>query len=422
MLKRTHRIGAVALSAAMLFAAACSETVEDDGAASTTEKRDDGGSTEPETATTRGITDTSIKVGGVQYDLFFGDGRVGAEARIKELNDAGGVHGRTIEFLGAENNNNEPAKDIDIVRALVEQDEVFALLPVNAGAFGATDYVVDNNIPMFGYGVNPAFCNNEVAFGVTGCVTNPNLTTGSNALGTVLADYFDGDTDKTVAFIGEDNDSSRGGLELLSASVEDKGFTVVYAEPTLPAPPEQVGDVSPYITAMLSSADGGAPDVIYLQATLAAVQLSEALKQANYDGVIISPSYSPLLLGQPGYDDILINTQVGVDPSEPNVQRILTAAQAIKPDQQISLALIVGYLAADMFIAALDATGPDLTVEKFLATLNDGFTYELEGVVGQSTWPENHSRSVPCAVLTETSDGQFVAIQELLCGDNIEVG
>ncbi len=93
-------------------------------------------------------------------------------------------------------------------------------------------------IPAFGYGTNPAYCENEVAFGITGCVTNPSFTVGSNALGTLLLEHFDGDTDKTIAFIGEDNDAARGGIALLTASAEDKGYEVVYGEAVLPAPPE----------------------------------------------------------------------------------------------------------------------------------------------------------------------------------------
>jgi len=417
MLKRTHRIGAVALSAAMMFMAACSESVDDTASSNTTAKNDSTESTAPQTRTTRGITDTSIKVGGVQYGVYFGDASVGVEARIKEANDAGGVHGRTLEFIGAQENNNDATKDLDLVRALVEQDEVFALLPVMAGTFGATDYIVDNNIPTFGYGITPAFCNNEIAFGVTGCVTNPDLTVGSNALGTVLADYFDGDTNKTIAFIGEDNDAGRGGLALLGASVEDKGFEIVYSEPAMPAPPEQVGDVSPFVSALLAED----PDVIYLQATLSGTKIADALQQADYDGVIISPSFSPLLLGQPGYEGILINTQVGVDPEIEGLAHLLESVRAIKPDQQLSLALITGYLAADMFIKGLEETGEDLTVENFLATMNGGFTYSVDGVVGESTWPDNHSKPVPCSVLTKTENAQFVPFQALQCGTNIDV-
>jgi ABC-type branched-subunit amino acid transport system substrate-binding protein len=410
---------AVALAAGSLLAlSACSDSVEDDGPTGSASSDDDGGG-----ATTRGITNDTITVGGSLYGVFYGDASVGVEARLKVANDAGGVHGRTFDFVGAEDNNNEASKDLDIITRLVEQEEVFAILPSLTAVPGAADYVVEKNVPMFGWGTNPSFCENEVAFGITGCVTNPDLTTGSNSLGTVLEQHFDGDTDKTVAFIGEDNDASRGGLALLTASVEDKGFEVVYAEPALPAPPEVLGDESPYVTELLSSADGSAPDVIYLQATLSGTKLAAALQAAGYEGMIITPSYSPLLLGQPGYDDIWVNTQFGMDPELPANAEMLEAVQAVKADQQLNLAVSAGYWAADMFVKAVDQTGPELTVESFLETLNGGsFTYEVPDVVGPSTWPDNHDQVVPCGALTEVTGDQFVPSIGLTCGENITIG
>ncbi|MEI2640313.1 MAG: ABC transporter substrate-binding protein [Microthrixaceae bacterium] len=394
----------------------CSKSVKDDGAAGKSTTTADAG-----TKTTRGITDTSIKVGGIQYGVYFGDAKIGVEARIKKANDAGGVHGRQIEFIGAEEDDNDPTKDQDLVKRLVEVDKVFALLPVMTGGFGGGDYVAQNNIPMFGYGINPAFCENQSTFGITGCVTNPTLKVGSNALGTALADYFDGDTDKTIAFIGEDNDAGRGGLILLRASVEDKGFKVVSAEPSLPAPPEQPGDVSPFVTSLLTSNDGKAPDIIYLQASLSGTKISDALQKGGFKGMIVTPSYSPLLLGSPGYNDIYINTQFGMDPALPANAELLEAVTAIKPDQKLSLALVAGYYSADMFIKALEKTGKDLSVESFLKTLNNGFTYSAEGVVGESKWPENHDRPVPCSVMTQVENNAFNPIQPLICGTNIKI-
>lgn len=416
---RKWLMAVAAVLASTVMITSCSESVEDEGPSTTKAGSD---TEEPTEATTRGITDTSIKVGGIQYGVYFGDASVGVEARINQANEAGGVHGRTIEFVGAKENDNDTTKDQDLARSLVEQDGVFALLPVMTGTFGAGDYVVDNNIPTFGYGINPAFCENEVAFGITGCVTNPSLKVGSNALGTALDDYFRGETDKSISFIAEDNDAGRGGLVLLKASVEDKGFKVPYAEPALPAPPEQVGDVSPFVNELLKSDDGEAPDVIYLQATLGGTKLADGLQQAGYDGMIITPSYSPLLLGTPGYDGVYINTQFGMDPEIPANAEMLDAVHKIKADQQMSLALVAGYRAADMFIKALEATGKDLTVESFLATINDDFEYSVDGVVGKSTWPENHDQPVPCSVLTEVKGKEFVTVQDLICGENIQIG
>lgn len=419
-MKRKRLLAVTAALALSALLASCSESVKDDGNANGNDNKTDD--TTEETRTTRGITDDSIKVGGIQYGVYFGDAAVGVEARLKLANDAGGVHGRQIEFVGAKEDDNDPAKDQDLVRSLVEQEGVFALLPVMSGGFGAGDYLEQNNIPTFGYGINPAFCEIKSTFGITGCVTNPSLKVGSNALGTALEDFFDGDTDKSVAFIAEDNDAGRGGLVLLEASVADKGFDVVYAKPALPAPPEQAGDVSPFVADLLKADNGEAPDIIYLQATLSGTKLTDALQQAGYEGMIITPSYSPLLLGAAGYNDIYINTQFGMDPSIPANEEMMKAVAAIKPDQKISLALVAGYYSADLFIKALDATGKDLTVEKFLSTLNDGFTYEAEGVVGESKWPDNHDKPVPCSVMTKVENNAFSSIQSLICGNNIEIG
>jgi len=371
--RRSRRKTALAVVAsAALVLASCSESTKDDGAATTTTAKG-GATTEPTTRTTRGVTDTTIKVGGLVYDTYYGDARVGVEARLKLANDDGGVHGRKIEVVGIENDNNESTKGAEITQRLVEQEGVFALLPVLSGQFGGGDFIVQNNIPTFGWGTHPAFCGNTIAFGFTGCVTNPNLKVGSNALGTVLKDHF-GTSDKKIAFIGEDNDSGRGGLALLSASVADQGFEVVLEDNSLPAPPDVVGDASPFVTKILESD----PDVVYLIATLSGTTLAAALQNAGFDGTIITPSYSPLLLGAPGYDGVFVNTQFSMDPAVPANAAMLEAVKAVKPDQKLNLAVSAGYWVTDMFIKALEETGEDLTVEKFLATLNGGdFSFEV---------------------------------------------
>ena len=416
---RSRRRALVAVMAsASLLMASCSESTKDEGASTTTAAGGGGTTTEPTTRTTRGVTDTTIKVGGVVFDTYYGDARVGVEARLKQVNDAGGVHGRKIEVVEIENDNNEPTKGAEITQRLVEQEEVFAMLPVLSGQFGGGDYIVENNIPTFGWGTHPAFCGNTVAFGFTGCVTNPDLTVGSNALGTVLEEHF-GTSDMKVAFIGEDNDSGRGGLALLSASVADRGFEVVLEDNSLPAPPDVVGDPSPFVTKILDSD----PDIVYLIATLSGTSLAAALQNAGFDGTIITPSYSPLLLGAPGYDGVFVNTQFSMDPEGPGNAAMLEAVKEVKPDQKLNLAVSAGYWVTDMFIKALEETGEDLTVEKFLATLNGGdFTFEVEGVVGPSTWPAKHDEPVPCAALVEVKGTEFVPTIPLTCGETIKVG
>jgi ABC-type branched-subunit amino acid transport system substrate-binding protein len=292
---------------------------------------------------------------------------------------------------------------------------------VLSGQFGGGDYIVENNVPTFGWGTHPAFCGNEIAFGFTGCVTNPSLEIGSNALGTVLEEHL-GTNELSVAFIGEDNDSGRGGLELLAASVEDKGFDVVMQDASLPAPPDVLGDASPFVTSLMTADGGEQPDVVYLVATTSGTTIAAGLQGAGYEGTIITPSYSPLLLGVPGYDGVFVNTQMSMDPDVPANAEMLEAVAAVAPDQQLNLAVAAGYWAADLFVQALEATGPDLTVETLLATLNGGdFTFEVDGVVGPSSWPAAHEEPVPCAALTEVRGDEFVPVVPLTCGETITV-
>ena len=196
---------------------------------------------------------------------------------------------------------------------------------------------------------------------------------------------------------------------------------MVLADTSFPAPPEQAGDVSPFVNNLITADEGEAPDVIYLQTTLAGTQIAAALQTAGYEGEIITPSFSPILLGAPGYVDILVNTQFGMDPTIPANADMMAAVNAIDPEKQMSLALLVGYYSADMFIKGLEATGEDLTVERFIQTMNNNFEYSVDGVVGQSTWPDNNSKPVPCAVLLRTTDDTFVPLQELVCGNNFDL-
>lgn len=429
----TRRMRAVVIFTAVLAltASACSKTEEeadapagpgDEAAATTT-------STEPATRTTRGITDTAITVGGVIWAGQFGGIETGAQARFARANAEGGVHGRTIEFVGVHDDGNDAGANLAAAQKLVRQEKVFAILPMQSNAIGALDFLIDENVPFFGWGVNPAFCHNEVGFGFTGCVSDPELKRGSNAMGTALREMFGGDTDKSIAIIAEDNDSGKGGIVLLQNSLEALGFEVPYSEAAVPAPPAAVGDFTPFVNAVLSSDAGGAPDLIMMSlSTGNALGLSEALKP-RYDGLVITPFYDPRLVGNPNLDGQLALTQIlpyeWADET-PVLQQMIDDVAAYDAEHGteslMTLPLAAGYWAADMFLKALEETGEDLTVERFLVTLNGGgFEYEAEGVIGPSKWPDNHDFPVPCASLSRVESGQYIREVKLTCGENFEL-
>jgi ABC-type branched-subunit amino acid transport system substrate-binding protein len=409
------------LGTVALLGAACSESTDDNSTATTD---DDGGAatTEPSARTTRGVSDDSIKVGGMLYSQFFSGADVGAQARFDRANREGGVHGRTIDFVGAEDTNNEQSNALAIAQRLVQQEEVFAILPVASAQVGISDFARQEKVPFFGYGIDTAFCGNEYGFGVTGCVTDPNLERGSNASGLVVKEYFDGDTDKTVALIGEDNDAARGGLKLLTGSLEAVGYEVVSATNPVPAPPAPVGDFSPFVTELLRADDGQPPDVVYIILTGAStLGLNSALKAAGFEGTVVVPSYDPRIAGS--LEGNLVIVQFG--PFEnatdvPAIQQLVDDVQATDADQLLTVGVLAGYWSADMFLALLEETGEDLTVERLLAA-SDGWSYGVEGAVGESSWPENHDVVVPCSSGVRAEGGAFVSFVGLVCGENIDV-
>lgn len=429
----TRRMRAIAALAAVLAltASACSKSEKDadievdtgDEAAATTT------STEPATRTTRGITDTAIKVGGVIWAGQFGGIEVGAQARFARANAEGGVHGRTIEFAGVHDDGNDAGANLAAAQKLVRQEEVFAILPMQSNAIGALDFLIDENVPFFGWGVNPAYCHNAVGFGFTGCVSDPELKRGSNAMGTALKEMFGGDTDKSIAIIAEDNDSGKGGIVLLQNSLEALGFEVPYAEAAVPAPPAAVGDFTPFVNEVLTSDAGGPPDLIMMSlSTGNALGMSATLK-SRYEGLAITPFYDPRLVGDPNLDGQLALTQIlpyeWADET-PVLQQMIDDVEAYDAEQGtdslMTLPLAAGYWAADMFVKALEETGEDLTVERFLATLNGGgFEYEAEGVIGPSAWPDNHDFPVPCASLARVEAGEYARVVKLMCGENFEL-
>jgi ABC-type branched-subunit amino acid transport system substrate-binding protein len=419
------RLLVVGLLLALLGAACAVEDDDEDATGGTSGgSSESSGAEEPTTRTTRGVTDDAVKVGGIIAAANFTGAEVGAQARFDRANAEGGVNGRTIEFVGVEDDGNDAAADLAAMERLVQQEEVFALVP-NVTSGTNADFPQEANVPLFGWGINPAFCGNPVAFGITGCVTDPNSTRGSNASGKVLAAHFDGNTDQTVAIITDDNDSGRGGVRLIQGSMEDAGFDVVYAEAAIPPPPTTVGDYTPFVNDLLTSDAGGPPDIIILQVSVGAVVgLSNAL-QPVFDGFVMGPFYDPRLVANPAFEGQGVYTQFlpyeYADENE-HVARMIADIEAYDAangtDTVLSLATAAGYWSADMFLALLEETGEDLTVERLLAA-SDGWSWEVPGVIGTSTWPANHDEVVPCAALVLVEDGAYVKDQPLTCGEVI---
>jgi len=76
--------------------------------------------------------------------------RTGIETAFKQANDAGGVHGRMLKFLVADDGY-EPARTPDAIRQLYEKDEIFGFAGNVGTANGAvfTPFALEHRMPVF---------------------------------------------------------------------------------------------------------------------------------------------------------------------------------------------------------------------------------------------------------------------------------
>nr|MDT0666146.1 ABC transporter substrate-binding protein [Micromonospora sp. DSM 115978] len=96
---------------------------------------------------------------------------VGADVRFQRANDDGGVNGRQINFIGVEDDGQDPARNVQLAQSLVEQDQVFAIAPLISAFPNYLDILCEGVVPFFGWGTNTGYCGNAIGFGFTGCST-----------------------------------------------------------------------------------------------------------------------------------------------------------------------------------------------------------------------------------------------------------
>src|SRR5688572_169881 len=113
----------------------------------------------------QGVTKKEIRVGGLAsppndtLNVAYPEGFDGAEAYFEKINKQGGVFGRKLKLVAKKSDQGQPSANIRAVRSLVEEDKVFAVLPIMTNSFTLGGrYLAEKGIPSFGINVDPAWC------------------------------------------------------------------------------------------------------------------------------------------------------------------------------------------------------------------------------------------------------------------------
>jgi len=345
--------------------------------------------------TTTGVTPTEIHFGGILYKAFYGDAAIGFEARIKAQNDAGGVYGRKLVLDNVLDDGQVADTDLTDAKTLVEQDNEFMVAPVMTAAFGGASYLNQAKVPFAGWSIEPRWCGLMWGFGFEGndCDAATEPKTGDFVAAEQKL-FADGSAQgKAIVLTGEDNDSARDSLADFAKIWEHDGAKVVLQLTTIPSPPAVVGDYTPFAQQIMTSNNGGPPDLVEMVNSVSdTIGLYKKLVQLGYKGVAQGfTNYDPRLLGTT--KGLVTETQFAPyeDASTlPRLQQMINDVKAYSPSTALGLAVSAGYWTADFIIQVLQKVGPNLSREAFYNAVNSGFTFNTGGVLEPVQWPLGH--------------------------------
>jgi ABC-type branched-subunit amino acid transport system substrate-binding protein len=368
-----------------------------------------------------GVTATTIKVAGLGDSFLYGGADIGAKARFQRANDAGGVNGRTIDYAGFSDDGGDPAAGTTVATKLVQQDQVFAVVPAVTPAFAAGRFLAQQKVPYFGWGLSSDFCGNDYGFGFTGCLVPEGAT--SNAWGVLIAKVFGAQSaGRTAAIVTEGSPSGQYELTALTAGVTSAKLKVVYGKAALGVP--ATPDYGAVAKEVLAGNAGKAPDAVFVVGNVSNVLgMQQALGAAGFLGLFTNQiEYGPNLVA-PANGAIVMTQTAPTEsaPTNPAMAQLIADVQKVAPGLPIDQSVIAGYWSADLFLAAVQKAGKNLTRASLVKAANTNFTYKVANTVGPTTFPAAHSRPTPCGALVASTGTAYAVKVPYTCGRVVPV-
>ncbi|MBL7495581.1 ABC transporter substrate-binding protein [Frankia sp. CNm7] len=385
----------------------------------------------------RGVTDTSITIGGIAALTSASGGYpgadIGAKARFERANREGGINGRTISYIGVSDDQEAGDTNLQLVHKAVQRDKVFAIVPMLGAGFlpASSDYLNAQKVPSVGWGFMPGQCSGDkagFAFGYNGCIQPPGATVVNTSLAKPIIDRLGAGT--TVAIVSDDSANSTDGLKTVRAAFLAAGAKVVYAKANVPTT-EKV-DYTPFVQAVMTSDDGAPPGLVVFNSLFAnTVGISAGLHTAGYKGALLNYiTYSPgLLEGSADITAALQGSYVSTQflPTEfggDAITQLTDDIKAVDPNAKLTLGAIQSYWMADVFVQMLQAAGRDLTPERFDEVVNGSFTYQptaSQPGIGPISFPAGHGEPAPCSALVQIEGTSYQPVSPMTCTGNVPI-
>jgi len=381
-MRRKVRVGAGILLAVLLSATAIGVTTGQAGA-----------------ATVRGFNGKTITIGGMWDTANFAGAQVGTEGYINQINKTNYLHGIKLKFAGYVNDDSDPATALSGVRQLINQYQVFAIVP-DLSAVNPGSYLASQKILYVGGGFDYSYCSTKVTtsgwgYSAGGCLVPQNPPVVSNVYGQfyTYVKAKTGSVHPTMGIFSNGNASGSNSAKTATVAAKGVGFNVVYNKASIPS---TASDYTPYVQQLMTSNNGKPPQAIACQLTAQCIPMWTALKNAGYTGSY----WSPL-----GPIPSLYSTMAGTvtiatynNAPNPGLTGMQNAMDAVTPGTQLaSYSNVPSYLDTAMFATAVrlvQAKKQAITPANVRAVLST-IKWGIPGLVGPITYPASTVAGTP---------------------------
>ena len=371
-------------------------------------------------ATTRGFDGKTITLGGIWSTANFSGSQVGAQAYINQINKTNYLHGIKLKFAGYVNDGNDPATALSGVRQLVNQYNVFAVVP-DLSAVNPGTYLASQKILYVGGGYDFSYCSNTITtslwgYSAGGCEVPANPPVVPNTYG-LFYEYVKAKTGgphPTMAIFSNDNASGSNSVKHSTVAAKGAGFNVVYNEAKVPT---TASDYSPYVQQLMTSNGGKQPQAIACQLAAQCIPMWTALKNAGFTGSYWHPLGAVAALDSSMQGTVTITTYNN-EPS-PGLTTMQKAMNAVAPGTQlVGYSNVPAYFDTAMFATAVRTVQAKrlaitpANLRKVLSTIKWG----IPGLVGPISYPASTVAGTPfCSELLAYTGGTTHMVYPYSC-------
>ena len=315
-----------------------------------------------QTAQTPGVTDKQVTVGAFMglsgdFALAARDVEQATEAYFSKINDAGGVHKRTLKFIAIDDGY-VPARSAAVARRLIEEENVFAIFQAfgTPNTLAAMPYVQSKDVPMLG------------VLGYSRSLYDPpqkdvygDWSPFAEQIRTMGEYFFKHGPVKQIGYIGADNEAGAEGLGGADALAKAHGQKLV----SVAVPP----GAPDYRAAVLDLKEKGVTHVLMVLGPRDTAKVVTGAREAGWNpqfgGHQGTPDPLTIQLGgeaMEGVYGIAVSALPNWDPARyPGVKDYQDTLARYFPGAKPSAFGIRAYADAMIFVEALKRAGPNPT-------------------------------------------------------------